>query len=193
MRVGALGVPKVRPATVDDAPELAAIYSPVVRDTAISFELEPPGPVEMARRIERVVSGFPWLVAEEGDVVVGYAYAAALKDRPAYRWSVETTVYIDGGHRGHGVGRILYTALIDVATMWGFANAFAGIALPNPASETLHRSVGFSRVGVFPRAGHKMGEWHDVGWWHRPLSPVHPPVPPAPPPDEMVARALSSR
>jgi phosphinothricin acetyltransferase len=147
----------------------------------------------MARRIEEVVSGFPWLVAEEGDVVVGYAYAAALRDRPAYRWSVETTVYIDGGHRGRGVGRILYTALIDVATMWGFANAFAGIALPNPASESLHRSVGFSQVGVFPRAGHKLGEWHDVGWWHRPLSAAHPPVPPAPPPDEMVARALSSR
>lgn len=186
-------MPRLRPATVDDAPALAAIYTPIVRETAISFELEPPGPVEMASRIETVGSGFPWLVAEEGDVVIGYAYAAALKDRPAYRWSVETTIYIDRGHQGRGVGRRLYSALIEVATLWGFANAFAAIALPNPASESLHRSVGFSPVGVLPRAGHKMGEWHDVGWWHRPLSPAHPPVAPAPPPPEMVAGALASR
>ncbi|HSJ83961.1 MAG TPA: GNAT family N-acetyltransferase [Acidimicrobiia bacterium] len=186
-------MPRIRPATVDDAPRLAAIYDPVVRGTAVSFELEPPGPVEMARRIEKVVSGFPWLVAEEGGVVVGYSYAAAFADRPAYRWSVETTVYIDGGHRGRGVGRDLYATLLELAEMWGFANAYAGTALPNPASESLHRSVGFSLIGVFPRAGHKMGEWHDVAWWHRPLSDADPPRPPAPPPESVVTALLAPR
>ena len=186
-------MPRIRRATVDDAFRLAAIYEPVVRNTAVSFELAPPGPAEMARRIETVVSGFPWLVAEEGGVVVGYAYAAAFRDRPAYQWSVETTVYIDGEHRGRGVGRALYATLLELAGMWGFANAYAGTALPNPASESLHRSVGFSLIGVFPRAGHKMGEWHDVAWWHRPLSDADPPHPPASPPERLVAALLAPR
>jgi phosphinothricin acetyltransferase len=185
-------VPRLRPATVDDAPRLADIYDPIVRDTAVSFELEPPGPAEMARRIEKVASVYPWLVSEEDGVVLGYAYATAFRDRPAYRWSVETTVYVHPAHRERGVGRTVYAALLALAETWGYANAFAGITRPNPASESLHASVGFSQIGVFPHAGHKFGEWHDVTWWHRPLSPDHPPRLPSPPPDEVVARILSA-
>jgi phosphinothricin acetyltransferase len=91
------------------------------------------------------------------------------------------------------VGRALYATLLELAEMWGFANAYAGTALPNPASESLHRAVGFSLIGVFPRAGRKMGEWHDVAWWHRPLSDADPPRPPAPPPEDVVTALLAPR
>jgi len=186
-------VPRLRPVTPDDAARVAAIYEPVVRDTAVSFELEPPSPEEMGRRIAVVTSRHPWLVSEERGIVVAYAYATAFRQRPAYRWSAETTVYVDADHRGRGVGRDLYGALIEVATLWGFANAYAGIALPNPASESLHASIGFTPVGVFPRAGHKFGRWHDVGWWHRSLSPTEPPRSPSTPPADQVRALLSGR
>ena len=186
-------MPRIRPATVDDASRLAAIYDPVVRDTAVSFELEPPGPVEMARRIDEVTDTHPWLVSEDGATILGYAYARRFAERPAYRWSVETTIYVGDGHRGRGVGLALYATLLSLAEMWGFASAYAGTALPNPASESLHRSVGFSLIGVFPRAGRKMGKWHDVAWWHRPLSDADPPRPPAPPPQDVVTALLATR
>ena len=172
---------EIRNVTIEDATQIAAIYEPWVRDSAVSFEWEPPAPEEMARRIETVSSGYPWLVSEENGSIVGYAYATGFRQRPAYRWSVETTVYVHPEHGSRGVGRAVYTALLDLATVWGFANAYAGIALPNPASESLHASVGFAPIGVFPRAGFKLGEWHDVGWWHRPLSQVTPPRQPSAP------------
>ena len=178
--------------SVDDADQIAAIYEPLVLETAVSFELEPPGAAEMARRIQAVTASHPWLVSEESGVVLGYAYATAFRGRPAYRWSIETTVYVHQDHRGRQVGRQVYQGLLDLSTIWGFANAFAGIALPNPGSEALHALLGFTPVGVFPRAGHKMGEWHDVGWWHRPLAASDPPREPAPPSDDQV-RALLER
>ncbi len=175
-------MPRIRRAVTDDAAALAAIYGPLVLETPVSFELEPPAPDEMARRIERVSRTHPWIVMEAADgSIVGYAYATSHRKRPAYRWSVETTVYIHADRRGRGLGTTLYTTLLDLATSWGYASALAGIALPNPASEALHASVGFREVGVFPRAGFKFDEWHDVGWWYRPLAGANPPRPPAPP------------
>ncbi len=171
----------VRHVSVDDALQIAAIYDPMVRDTVVSFEIEPPGRDEIALRIERIAAGYPWLVAEGEGEIVGYAYAAEYKHRPAYRWAVETTVYVAGHHRRRGLGRLLYSRLIDEATAWGFATAYAGIALPNPGSEALHAAVGFEPIGVFRRAGFKFGEWHDVAWWQRPLSTQTPPVAPARP------------
>lgn len=171
----------LRPVTVEDADRIAAIYAPVVRDSAASFEIDPPDAVEMARRIGRVTAGHPWLVAEDEGTILGYSYASAYRERPAYRWSVETTVYVAASHRGRGLGRSVYSALIDEATRWGFATAFAGIAIPNPASESLHRAVGFEPIGVFVRAGFKAGEWRDVSWWQRPLSNATPPVVPTRP------------
>lgn len=155
----------------DDAARLAAIYAPVVMETAVSFEMEPPSSEEMARRIENVSRTYPWIVFEDGEgSILGYAYAGVHRQRPAYHWSVETTVYLDVDHRGQGLGKTLYTALLDLARDWGYANAYAGVALPNPASEALHASVGFSRIGVFPRVGFKFDKWHDVSWWYRPLT-----------------------
>ena len=182
-------VPRLRPVSLDDADQIAAIYEPLVRETPVSFELDPPSPAEMTDRIKSITSGHPWLVSEESGVLLAYAYATSFRGRPAYRWSVETTVYVHEGHRGRGLGGQVYRGLLDLSALWGFANAFAGIALPNPGSEALHASLGFTSIGIFPRAGHKLGEWHDVGWWHRPLASSDPPREPAPPPDDQI-RAL---
>lgn len=171
----------VRPVTLDDAAEIADIYAPIVRETAISFELDPPSAAVIRDRIATITATYPWLVLEVDGEVGGYAYAGPLKDRPAYRWSVETGIYMSRRLRGQGLGKTLYGTLIDHLIDAGFANAFAGVALPNPGSVALHVSVGFRPIGVFPRAGFKLGEWHDVGWWHRPLRDIPIPVEPRPP------------
>lgn len=154
----------LRLATPADGAAVAAIYAPVVRDTAVSFELDPPDADEMARRIAETLPQRPWLVCEDGGRVVGYAYAGAHRARAAYGWSVEPSVYVDAAARGRGVGRALYTALFGVLRAQGFANAYAGVALPNGPSLALHRAMGFETVGVFRRVGFKHGLWHDV-WW----------------------------
>jgi phosphinothricin acetyltransferase len=164
----------VRPVTPGGARAVADIYAPIVRDTAISFELEPPGAEVMADRIASLTATHPWLVLEVGGEVVGYAYAGPFKDRPAYRWTVETTVYLSGHVQGRGLGTTLYRALIDELIGARFVTAFAGITRPNPASEALHGVVGYRMIGILPRAGFKLGEWHDVGWWHRPLADIDP-------------------
>jgi phosphinothricin acetyltransferase len=171
-------MPVIRHVTGADANQIAAIYDPLVEMTAISFEEDPPGPEEMQRRIEARSPHHPWLVIEEAGQILGYAYAAPYRERPAYRWSVETTVYLHPDHRGRGLGRALYTSLLEMTRHRGFAGAFAGITLPNPASEALHRQVGFRSIGVLPRAGFKLGEWHDVAIWHRPLATTTPPLEP---------------
>jgi L-amino acid N-acyltransferase YncA len=154
----------VRPATPGDAAAVAAIYAPVVAATAISFEEEPPTPDEIGRRM---LAGprLPWLVADEGGRVAGYAYASAHRARPAYRWSADCSVYLDPAYRGQGLGRRLYERLIIEVRDLGYRSLFAGIALPNPASVSLHEALGFQPVGVFRDVGYKHGAWRDVGWW----------------------------
>jgi L-amino acid N-acyltransferase YncA len=156
----------VRAATPADAAAVAAIYAPVVTGTAISFEEEPPSPEEISRRMA-ARPRLPWLIAEDGGRVAGYAYASAHRARPAYRWSADCSVYLDPGYRGRGVGRQLYERLIPVVRELGYRSLFAGIALPNPASVGLHEALGFQPVGVFRGVGYKHGAWRDVGWWQR--------------------------
>ncbi|MBJ7599787.1 MAG: GNAT family N-acetyltransferase [Candidatus Nephthysia bennettiae] len=143
----------VRPASPPDAAAVRAIYAPIVQDTAISFELVVPTVEEMAERIRRP-----------------RRRGRGLLRRAPRRWSVETSVYVDGEARRLGVGRLLYARLIELLRDHGFVNAFAGIALPNQASVTFHERFGYRQVGVFPAAGYKLGRWHDVGWWHRGLN-----------------------
>jgi phosphinothricin acetyltransferase len=164
-------MPVIRRVTGDDAARVAEIYEPYVRETAVSFELEPPGAEEMRRRIESVTGRHPWLIIDDDGLALGYAYASPYRERPAYNWTVETTVYIDRERRGQGLGKALYAALLEELTSRGFVTAFAGITVPNPWSEALHASVGFEQIGVLPRAGFKLGEWRDVAFWHRPLRP----------------------
>lgn len=172
---------KIRPATPEDAAALAAIYAPVVAHTAISFETEPPDAAEMAARVAKTTqAGLPWLVAEDAAAAVcGYAYAGRHRERAAYQWSVDTTIYIADGHRGQGVGRRLYEALLPLLAELGYCQAFSGIALPNAASVGLHEALGFAPLGVYRNVGFKQGQWRDVGWWQRELRAPDPaPEPP---------------
>jgi L-amino acid N-acyltransferase YncA len=175
----AVGV-AVRMAGAGDAAALAAIYRPYVSDAVTSFEIDPPGAAEMARRIEVVLAVAPWLVAldDTGDPI-GYAHASRHAERAAYQWSVDVTVYIRQGSHRRGVGRALYAALFPLLRLQGVYVAHAGITLPNPASVGLHESFGFLPVGVYPAVGWKLGAWRDVGWWQLPLQPR--PEVPAPP------------
>jgi phosphinothricin acetyltransferase len=159
----------IRMATLDDAAAIAGIYRPIVESTAISFEVVAPDVDEVRHRIREVTASHPWLVCERHGVVAGYAYAAKHRARAAYQWSVDTSVYVDEKFRRSGIGEALYRSLFAVLTAQGYANAFAGITLPSPASVGLHERVGFTPVGVYRRAGYKLGAWHDVGWWQRPL------------------------
>jgi len=159
------GLPSIRLAGERDAGEISAIYAPAVRGSIISFETEPPTTGEMRRRVVTTLERFPWLIYERGGRVSGYAYAAEHRSRAAYQWCVDVSAYVREDERHKGVGRALYTSLISVLALQGFYNAYAGIALPNPASVGLHESVGFRPVGVYRETGYKLGAWHDVGWW----------------------------
>ena len=161
---------RIRVATSADAGQIQAIYAPMVRETAISFEYEPPSVDEMAKRIAGTLSTHPYLVCEEEGRVLGYIYAGVHRARAAYRWSVDTTVYIDGRSRRSGVGSALYEALLLILRRQGFHSAFAGIALPNAGSVGLHEALGFRPVGVYQDVGFKHGQWRDVGWWRLGLS-----------------------
>ncbi|MFI4981373.1 MAG: arsinothricin resistance N-acetyltransferase ArsN1 family B [Nevskiales bacterium] len=159
------GTIRIREAQARDATMIAAIYAPYVRDTTVSFEVEPPAPEEMGRRLAAIGARYPWLVAEQGGRVIGYAYAGEHRSRAAYRWDVDVAVYLAADAHRRGVGRRLYLALFEVLRRLGHVNAYAGIALPNDASVGLHETLGFVPVGIYRQVGYKHGGWHDVGWW----------------------------
>jgi phosphinothricin acetyltransferase len=161
---------RIRVATVSDAAAVVAIYAPLVKNTAISFETEPPAAAEMAERVAATLPTHPWLVAERDGMVAGYAYAGKHRERSAYRWLVDVTAYVDERSRRVGVGWALYGELLATLRRQGFHAAFAGIALPNAASIALHEALGFRKLGVYQDAGFKNGQWHDVGWWQLRLS-----------------------
>jgi phosphinothricin acetyltransferase len=162
---------KARRATADDAAAIASIYAPYVQASVVSFETEAPDEAEMRRRIEAGGDLYPWLVACDDDgSVTGYAYACAFRARPAYRFTVETSVYVaDGAHR-RGIGTLLYRALLPVLEAQGFAQAIAAITLPNEASVRLHERLGFRQIGTYERVGFKFREWRSVGLWQRELA-----------------------
>jgi L-amino acid N-acyltransferase YncA len=174
-----------------DAAACAAIYSPFVRHGAVSFEETAPDTATMAQRIERTSRTHPWLVATgPEDTPIGFAYAAPHRLRAAYRWAVEVSVYVDRAQHRRGVGRALYGALMPLLARQGLFVALAGITLPNAASVSLHESLGFRLIGIYPQIGFKAGAWRDVGWWQLELRsrPDGTPEDPGPPsklqPDE---------
>jgi L-amino acid N-acyltransferase YncA len=154
---------------------MLSIYKHYVENSWISFEEEVPGTSDFTARVGKYVSGWVCLVAEHEGSVVGYAYGSAHRERPAYRWSTETTVYLRDGLHRKGIGRSLYGELLPRLRAKGYCNAFAGVALPNEASVGLHQAVGFKPIGVFPRVGFKFGQWRDVAWFHKPLAEAPPP------------------
>jgi phosphinothricin acetyltransferase len=167
-------VPVVRDASADDAASCAAIYAPYVRDTTITFEEVVPTVDQMAARIDRANDRWAWLVAEEEGQALGYAYAGSFKERSAFRWSCETSVYLAPDARGKGLGRLLYTELLDRMVERGYRIAVAAITQPNGPSMALHRSFGFEQVALLPSIGWKHGAWWDVAWLQRPLGPGTP-------------------
>ncbi len=155
----------VRIADERDCGQISHIYAPIVRDTAISFEEEVPSATVFEQRMQATLPTHPWLVAEGGGDIMGYAYASAHHSRAAYRWSADVSVYIDSNYRRRGIGRALYTALFRLLEIQGLYTVYAGIALPNPGSRGLHESLGFTLVGIYRQVGFKHGRWIDVGWW----------------------------
>jgi phosphinothricin acetyltransferase len=187
---------KIRLATEPDAAAVLAIYAPMVRETATSFEVVPPTVPQMAARMVDRQPAYPWLVAEEAGSVTGYAYAGPFAARASYLWSVETSVYLAEDARGKGVGRALYVALFELLTAQGYRRVMAGIALPNPASVALHEKLGFTPVGTYRNVGWKLGAWRDVSWWQRGLGTLEDeppdPVPFTDLPEGALDRAMES-
>ena len=171
--------PNIRLATVADAPGIHAIYAPMVRDTAISFEMEPPTVDAMAKRILTTLAMYPWLVWEEGGRIAGYAYGSRHRERPAYQWSAEVTAYVHPDFQRRGIGGALYRVLLALFRAQGFCNAYAIITLPNAASVALHEAAGFSSLAVYRGVGYKLGRWHDVGLFEQRLAEL--PATPRPP------------
>jgi phosphinothricin acetyltransferase len=160
----------IRAAKSSDAATIAQIYNHYVSKTVVTFEEEPVSPGEIAGRIEEICSSsLPWLVAEDGGEMLGYAYAAPWRPRSAYRFSVEITVYVAPGVVGNGVGSKLYGELIPILHRQGVHAVIAGIALPNPASVALHEKFGLRKVAHFNEVGFKFDRWIDVGYWQRVL------------------------
>lgn len=185
----------LRLARPDDAEQIADIYALLVRDTAITFEVEVPSIDDMRQRIVHTSLRFAWLVAERDGDVAGFAYAGRHRKRAAYAWSADVSVYVAPHARRGGFARGLYTTLLELLAAQGYANAFAGIALPNAASVGLHEAMGFRAVGVYRGVGYKQGRWWDVGWWQRRLPAIDAtPPPPTPLPqiaDHVLGDALA--
>lgn len=160
---------EIRLAGPADAPACREIYAPFVRDSAITFETELPSESAFTDRLAETTPERPWLVCEDDGRVLGYAYASQHRSRDAYRWAVESSVYVAEDARRRGVGRGLYESLFAVLEHQGYRTVYAGITVPNPPSTALHDALGFDRVGTYEDVGYKNGEWHDVAWWGRSL------------------------
>jgi len=179
----ALPGPLVRVATAADGDACAAIYAPYVSGASVSFELEPPTGAEMAARIARTTARSAWLAVEVDGLVRAYAYGTRHRERAAYDWTIETTVYVHEDFRGRGLGRAAMRSLVAVLRLQGFHLAVAGVTAPNPGSVALHRSLGFERIGEFEAIGWKFDAWHGVEWFALELSPRDPvpdPITPLP-------------
>ena len=160
---------EIRLAKPSDARSLLDIYATYVEKTAITFEYEVPTIEDFAIRIEKTLEKYPYLVAEEDGVILGYAYASTYYARAAYDWAVELSVYVSLDSRGQGVGTKLYDALEYLLDQMGYVHFLACISLPNEASLTLHRKRGYQQVAHFPKIGYKFNRWHDIVWLQKSL------------------------
>ncbi len=183
--------PVIRLARIEDAPALAAIYEPYVRETAITFEYVPPTADEFAERMRKTMEFHPYLVAELDGRLVGYAYAGTFKGRPAYDWAVETSIYVARGHAGEGIGRALHDGLERALAAQGVLNMYACIAVPDGEddetltrnSQRFHEYMGYRLVGEFYQCGLKGGRWYNMIWMEKMLGEHRadqPPVAPFP-------------
>ena len=176
----------IRPAALEDVPALLDIYAPYVRETAVSFEYQVPSPEDFAGHVRRTLARYPYLVAQEGSAILGYAYAGPFAARAAYQWGAETTIYLRRDRRGKGLGRALYQTLEQILILQNIQNLNACIADPvqeedpylTGASAAFHAKLGYQLAGRFHRCGYKFGRWYDMIWMEKLLG-SHPDQPPA--------------
>ena len=186
----------IRFARAEDAQALLDIYAQYIH-TPITFEYELPSAAEFARRISSTLAdGYPYLVCQDGDEVLGYAYAHRLGERAAYHWNAELSIYLSSRAAGRGLGTALYLTLMDLLRLQGVKTVCGIVTRPNPASEGLHRALGFRLTGVREKAGYKNGTWHDVMWLEKPLGTYGPQPSPVLPvgqlPRDAVERVLNA-
>jgi L-amino acid N-acyltransferase YncA len=153
---------QIRSAGLADVTAILEIYAPFVRETAITFEYEVPELHVFEARFQAVAAQYPWLVAVSGTKVLGYAYAMRFRERAAYQWCCECSVYVHPDFRRQGIARSLYESLFQELRQRGIINVYAVITLPNPQSVALHEHLGFETAGVLRKSGYKHGDWHDV-------------------------------
>ena len=165
-----MGELSIRRAGADDSAAIAALYAPFVATSQATFEEVPPDAAEVARRISGGEIDYPWLVAEEDGRLLGYASSGCFRQRSAYRWAVETGVYVAESAQRRGVARALMAGLIDALVEAGFVTAIASISLPNAASAGLHEALGYTLAGTIKAPGYKLGAWVDIGYWQRDLA-----------------------
>jgi len=163
----------------EDAASVLEVYKPYVLDTYITFEYKVPTLEEWQHKIEKIILKYPWLVCEVDGEIAGYAYGSMHRDRTAYQWSPESTVYLSEKYHRRGIARALYEKLFAIMKLQGYINVFAGIGLPNTKSEEFHRAIGFKEIGIFRNIGYKLGSWHDTKWFQLQLSEhiLNPPPP----------------
>ncbi len=171
----------IRLATPDDAAGILAIYAPYIENTSFTFETETPSKEAFAERIKNYLQNWPWLVCEINGMIAGYAYATRYRERTAYQWCTESSVYIHDDFQRTGIARALYTALFEILKIQGFRNVYAVINLPNDQSVAFHESCGFHYFATYEKVGYKLGKWKNVGWWRsilnefgdEPAAPLH--------------------
>jgi|SRR6185437_1751703 len=154
----------IRLISENDTEEVLDIYKPFVLHTIITFEYDAPSYEEFSQRIKTAIAKCPWLVCLYGKKIIGYSYAAIHRQRSAYQWSCESTVYLLPEFHRKGIARILYETLFSILRIQGYVNVYAGISLPNEKSIGFHQSLGFTKIGVYEKIGYKFGGWHDVEW-----------------------------
>src|SRR6266498_433645 len=160
----------IRIATAADASAILKIYAPYIENTSYTFETEIPVIDSFQERIMSYLQNWPWLVCEIEGIVAGYAYAARHRERVAYQWSIESSLYVHDDYQGTGVATALYTALIEILKLQGFRNLYAVINLPNDKSVVFHEKMGFEYFATYKNVGYKIGKWKNVGWWQLQLN-----------------------
>ncbi len=163
---------RIRVARQSDAAAVLKIYEPYITDTVVTFEYEVPTLAEFEQRMATIQRDLPWFVCASGATIVGYAYASHFRERKAYDWSVDLSVYVDSDWHGRGIGKALYECLIATLKLQGYYNAYGGITMPNEKSVKLHEKFGFREVANYEHVGYKHGRWLDVKWFGLALAPT---------------------
>ncbi len=164
---------RIRIVQPSDATGILDIYAPYIQNTSFTFETEVPSINEFSERIRQYLVQYPWLVAEIDGKIAGYAYAVRYRERTAYQWSVESSIYIHDDHQRSGIATMLYSVLFEMLKAQGFRNVYAVINLPNDRSVAFHEKCGFTYFATYEQVGYKLGKWKNVGWWRLILNPFN--------------------